>query len=271
METRIIKTRFYQDGKVSELSYEAQNLFMYLLTCKYINISGKFELPDRLIIFEHKCTENQLKKAKVELETAKLVIFKDNWIFVVNAEKNNKYRNSPNNEKVYNNELDRIPESIKKYFNDILDGTIDTTSDSTVDTTIYSRNKYKIINKEQGIRNKKEEEEESEEKEKHKQVYQEYLDIFNEVMKKSNRILDKKTIKQLKDLKEAGYTVEDWRNACIGASKDKFITGQNDNQKNYATPEFISRPTKFEQYLQLENDRKLLREKELIAKFGRKL
>jgi len=143
MKTRIIQTRFYEDTKVSGLSYEAQNLFMYFLTCPYINISGIFELSDRKIIFEHKCTEKQLEKAKDELERNKLVIFKDGWIFVVNAEKNNKYRNSPLNEQAYQRELERIPVNVKEYF------------DSSMDSSIYTNHNSKHITNNIEIINKK--------------------------------------------------------------------------------------------------------------------
>ncbi len=144
MKTRIIQTRFYEDSKISTLSYEAQNLFMYLLTCQYINISGIFELPDRKIIFEHKCTEKQLQKAKEELFDLGLCKFKDNWVFIINAEKNNKYRNSESNEVAYNKELERVPSDILDYFN------------STVHSTVHSTYNKEIINNKQEIINNKE-------------------------------------------------------------------------------------------------------------------
>jgi hypothetical protein len=43
--------------------------------------------------------------------------FQDGWIFVVNAEKNNKYRNSPNNEIAYEIELSRVPQDVLGFFN----------------------------------------------------------------------------------------------------------------------------------------------------------
>jgi hypothetical protein len=174
MKTRIIQTRFYEDTKVSGLSYEAQNLFMYFLTCPYINISGIFELSDRKIIFEHKCTEKQLEKAKDELERNKLVIFKDGWIFVVNAEKNNKYRNSPLNEQAYQRELERIPVNVKEYFDSSmdssmdssitnkkvnveegLDSSMDSSIDTTMDSSIYTNHNSKHITNNIEIINKK--------------------------------------------------------------------------------------------------------------------
>lgn len=155
---------------------------MYFLTCPYINISGIFELSDRKIIFEHKCTEKQLEKAKDELERNKLVLFKDGWVFVINAEKNNKYRNSPLNEQAYEKEMERIPVNIKEYFDSSMDSSMDSSIDSsmgdkktgveegfdssmhssidtTIDSSIYTNhntehitNNTELINKRGGVR-----------------------------------------------------------------------------------------------------------------------
>ena len=111
---------------------------MYLLTCEYINISGIFEVTDKTICFEHKCTNNQLQKAKKELEAAKLVMFRNGWIKVFNAEKNNRYRNSPKNEIAYNKELSRVPRDIISEF------------DTSMDSSMHTNHKPEIINNKEG-------------------------------------------------------------------------------------------------------------------------
>lgn len=260
MKTRIIHTKFYQDNFILSLNQKERWLFLYLISNERVEKTGAYELP--LSIAEVETGINKDEIIPIIKKFNPKIIYVEGYVIIKNIKKYQDYsKGSKKQIESYNKEYASLPENVKSFIDN---NSKLVTNQLETSFKLVINNKYKRINN-------KEEEEESEEKEKHKQVYQEYLDIFNEVMNKSNRILDKKTIKQLKDLKEAGYTLEDWRNACIGASKDKFITGQNDNQKNYATPEFISRPTKFEQYLQLENDRKLLREKELIAKFGRKL
>ena len=114
MRTRIFQTRFYKDKEVLKLSLEAQHLFMYLLTCEHINICGIFELPDPYIIQESKLTQEQLDKAKKELQDMNKVIFEDSWIFVVNARKNNNYEESDLNKLAMAKEMKKIPENLRK-------------------------------------------------------------------------------------------------------------------------------------------------------------
>lgn len=76
-----------------------------------------------------------------------------------------------------------------------------------------------------------------------------FLEKFNELTGRKFKILDNKTNNQIKNLLANGYTLEDWATSVTNASKDKYITGGNDSGKYYLTPEFISRPQKFEQYL----------------------
>jgi hypothetical protein len=155
MKTRIFQTRFYKDRDVLSLSLHAQHLFMYLLTCEQINICGVFELPDPYIVFESKLTQEQLDLAKKELEDTKKVVFKDSWIFVVNARKNNNYEKSPDNYTAMLKEMGRIPEDICKHFNKYSPYTrIDTSMYSSVDSSVHSS---LDSTKKQEIRNKKQE------------------------------------------------------------------------------------------------------------------
>ncbi len=152
MKTRIFQTRFYKDKEVLKLSLEAQHLFMYLLTCEHINICGIFELPDPYIILESKLTQEQLDKAKKELQDMNKVIFEDSWIFVVNARKNNNYEESDLNKLAMAKEMKKIPENLRKIF--------DKSSPYTsIDTTIDSTQKQEIRNKKQELINNKSTEE----------------------------------------------------------------------------------------------------------------
>lgn len=143
MKTRIIQTRFYKDNEVRKLSLFGQHLFMFLLTSEHINISGIFELPDDYICLESKLSPDQLEIAKKELITLKKVLFFDGWIKVVNAEKNNQYRNSPKNEAAYQREISQVPQRILEYF----DSSIDTSIDSSMHTT----HNPEIINQKEGV------------------------------------------------------------------------------------------------------------------------
>jgi len=149
MKTRIIQTRFWNDLFVSDSDIYTQHLYIYLITSQYINLCGIFQLPENKIKFECKLTDNQFNSAKENLEKAKKVFFKDGWVFIVNAEKNNNYKNSPTTETAYYRELSLVPQQIKDFFNNKLDSTMDSTVDSTMDST----HKSKTINHKSEIKN----------------------------------------------------------------------------------------------------------------------
>lgn len=142
MKTRIIQTRFWDDLFVESSDIYTQHLYIYLLTSSYINISGIFQLTENKIKFECKLTDVQFKNAKQNLENNKKVFFKDGWVYVTNAEKNNGYRNSPKNEAAYERELSLIPKDIKEFF----DSSMDSTIYSSIDSSIYTTHKPKIKN-----------------------------------------------------------------------------------------------------------------------------
>jgi len=158
MKTRIFQTRLYKDREILRLSLEAQHLFIYLITCEHINICGIFELPDPYIILESKLSLEQLSSAKKELQKLKKIIFKDSWVFVVNARKNNNYEKSRDNYKAMLKELNRIPEYIAKVFDEYSPySSIESTLNSSVDSSPDSNNKQEIINKKQELINNKSE------------------------------------------------------------------------------------------------------------------
>jgi len=148
MRTRIFQTRFYKDKEVLSGSSKIPHLFMYLLTCEHINICGIFELPDPYILLESKLTQEQLDKAKKELQDSGRVIFEDSWIFVVNARKNNRYEESDLNKLAMAKELSRIPKHLRKVFDKVSPyGSIDSTIDSIQKQEIRNKKQEPINNK----------------------------------------------------------------------------------------------------------------------------
>jgi hypothetical protein len=147
MKTRIIQTRFWDDEFVFNASKDAKLLYIYLLTSQYINISGIFQLDERKIAFETGLTPKEFEKAKQEIETAKKVFFYKGWVKVINAEKNNGYKNSPLNEVAYQREISFIPQCVLDYFNSSMD--------SSIDSSTYTNHKSEIINNKSKIINNK--------------------------------------------------------------------------------------------------------------------
>lgn len=146
MKTRIIKTRYWADGSIHKLSKEARYLFIYLLTSPYINLCGIFELPDEYIKLETGLTEKELEKAKEQLIAINKVRFHNGWLYIVNADKHNGYRNSPMNEIAYEKEISLIPSEIKAILDSSMDSSIDTTPIVTINK------KQETINKKLEIR-----------------------------------------------------------------------------------------------------------------------
>lgn len=145
MKTRIIKTKIWSDSKFLELSPNARLVLLFLLTSPYVGMTNFIECADIFIVASTGVKE--LPKIKAELESTKIAFFHDGWIIIPNLEKHNNYNNSPSNEKVYNNEISAVPQSILEYFN--------TSMDTSVDGTVYSNHKSKTINNKSKIINQK--------------------------------------------------------------------------------------------------------------------
>lgn len=151
MKSRAIQTRFWDDEKVVEFSSYAKYLYIYLLTCQYINVSGVFQLSAKKIQFETALTEKQYADAQEELSRVRKVLFHDGWVYVLNAEKNNNYRKIPSNEKTYQQEWERVPNNVRDYFTSDLH--VADPSDTSQGLRI--NNKSQIINNKSQIINKK--------------------------------------------------------------------------------------------------------------------
>lgn len=118
MKTRVIRTRFWEDEKVVNLSREAKLLFIYLLTNSRINLIGIFELTDRIIQFETGLKQEEISNAKQELQDSLRVIFYEGWIYVVNAIKHSDYKGDKN-EIAKGKEAVMIPDNVVKYYESI--------------------------------------------------------------------------------------------------------------------------------------------------------
>lgn len=116
MKTRIFKTKFWTDSKTLEWSLEARYLFVYLITCSSIGLNGIFECSEQMILFETGLSKKKLQVAKEQLAKAGRVYFFNEWIWIVNVERHNNYRNSESNEQAYQREIEFIPSEVKKNF-----------------------------------------------------------------------------------------------------------------------------------------------------------
>jgi hypothetical protein len=152
MKTRIIHTRFWQDGFVLELNVCAKLLFIYVLTNERIGLTGGYECPDKFILLETGLSPDQLKQAKDRLKEK--VIFKDGWIGIKNAVKYNNYSSNKIHQSAYERELKSIPEFVRDF---ILVSDYSPTSprlDKNKNTEIINKKQEYINNKSKLIKDK---------------------------------------------------------------------------------------------------------------------
>lgn len=134
MKTRIIQTKFWTDPVILDINMESKHLFIYLLSCSHIGMTGVFELADSTILYESGLTVKQLSNAKRILTEKQKVYFHNSWIKLVNACKYNNYGVGEKNKPAYEKELSFIPPPVLDYFNNIKDSSIIVLSEKT-DTT----------------------------------------------------------------------------------------------------------------------------------------
>lgn len=237
MKTRIIQTRFWDDDVVQSVGKDANHLWIFLLTNKELGMTNYVRIPDAFIQVYTKLTAGEIIKAKKELEDTKKIFFFKDWIFIPNLEKQNNYKNSPSNSVPYEKEMSIVPDDVKSYFDKVLGG-VDATVDTTVDGTVDSTHNTEIRNKKPEIRNKKSD-------------FSFFIEKFNSITGSSFKDRDEKAKRQLKARIDEGWTVDQILMAVFGASKDAFLTGNNEGNRKYLTPEYITRSDKLDKWFQV--------------------
>ncbi len=150
MQTRIIKTKFWEDDAVLGLSAEARSFYLYLLTNSRINFTGVYELPDSIKAFQTGFSLEKIQQLKDELRGAARAGFLRSWVIIPNACKNNNYLNTPSNYNAYKKELETIPEDVMNFIKSsfpLFENYLTTTVYTTVYSSVTSRLKYKIEKK----------------------------------------------------------------------------------------------------------------------------
>jgi hypothetical protein len=86
----------------------------------------------------------------------------------------------------------------------------------------------------------------------YKYIYtkEKFLEDFNRITGRGFKLIAGKTLRQFNSLSKVA-SKEDICTAILNASKDDRLTGKSSSGKNYLTPEYITRPDKFELYLNL--------------------
>lgn len=86
---RSVNTRFWEDPWVEELTPSEKLLFLYLLTCKYANLAGIYEITIKRISFETGLNNETIRNGLKRFANDKKAYFvEDNYLFLPNWLKN---------------------------------------------------------------------------------------------------------------------------------------------------------------------------------------
>lgn len=136
MKTRTFHTKFWSDEFVVGLDRTTRYIFNFLITNEKVSISGIYEMSDRDIKHFAQVDQGELDKAKDILQKSNKVIFYNNWIRLVNADKYNSY-NGEKLEKAKEKELSLVPKELIEY---------QYHTDTSIHTSIDTSNKHININ-----------------------------------------------------------------------------------------------------------------------------
>lgn len=94
--------------------------------------------------------------------------------------------------------------------------------------------------------------------------YEEFIDLFNSLTSRKFRYLDKKARRQFVYLNKNGITKED----CVHVIKSAYKDGWHiQTHFKYLTPEFLTRDSIFERYLNSIQDREQKTEEQTVTDF----
>ena len=82
---RIVNTRFWNDGFVSQLDPTEKLLFIYFITNEHTNISGVYEIPPKIIAVETGLDVTMLDKIVPRLKPK--IFYEDSWVIMPNFPK----------------------------------------------------------------------------------------------------------------------------------------------------------------------------------------
>jgi len=84
---RPIKTSFWEDSWIAQLSINEKLLYLYLLTNPHTNLCGMYSVSIRYIAFETGLTVDQVKKALSKFEQDNKALYRNDWIVLINYQK----------------------------------------------------------------------------------------------------------------------------------------------------------------------------------------
>ena len=119
MKSRIVKISLWYEDDFANLSKDGKLLFLYLITCPFIELTGIFRFPRQHVLLETGLNDNELKKALIDLEKIKKAFLFKEWIYIPKTEKHNSFSLGHWTGKGFKRELSEIPKDIYNQFNNL--------------------------------------------------------------------------------------------------------------------------------------------------------
>lgn len=110
-KARSVKTKFWEDPFIEDLSPNEKLLFLYLLTNPQTNLLGVYEISIKRISYDTGLSEVIIRKGFESFERVKKVFYIHNYVIVPNFLKNQKL--NANMKKAVVSEFNTLPESLR--------------------------------------------------------------------------------------------------------------------------------------------------------------
>lgn len=96
MTTRVVHSKLWKDEFFADLTASEKVAFLYFLTNERINVLHCYEVSSRELRFDTGLTDAQLHQAKEKFQQAGKMYFFNDWVFLKNASKYQKYEGETN-------------------------------------------------------------------------------------------------------------------------------------------------------------------------------
>lgn len=111
-KTRIVDTRFWSDGYISNLTHQEKLLFVYLITNSKTELCGAYELPTRLMVFETGLPAEEVEKILLKFQEDQKLVRDGDWVVMVNFLKHQSL--NPNIKKGILRSIEELPLTLRK-------------------------------------------------------------------------------------------------------------------------------------------------------------
>jgi len=113
MKTAIIKTDFWKDDKIYDLSIDARLLYLCILTNPERNGTPAFKVSDRFLVSQTGFNINQIQVARKVLIDSELIDFIDGY-YIINNQDYVEPKRGKLSSILYDKDLDALPDNIKE-------------------------------------------------------------------------------------------------------------------------------------------------------------